>query len=483
VAGGRQTRTFSLLSDLDYVRGRNSWRAGVSLEGGHYRSDDATNYLGTFTFETLDAYLAGRARSYTRRTGDPLITYWNLQAGFYLQDDLRLSKSLTLSPGVRFEAQTHVTDHDNIAPRVGITWAPFKGGKTTLRGSWGIFYDWLAPGTYEQTLRVDGVRQQELDIFNPSYPDPGPGGIGTATNRYLLSGALPMTRMNRLSAGISQAVSKSFNVGATYIYGRGTGILIGDNLNAPTNGVRPDPAFANIIEAVPNGRSRQQSLSFNASLFVPSPPGGPNAPGTPRWVWKRGLGMFGNVAFSKQQDNSDGAFSPPFDPTLATEWGPALGDVRRRMSVYLGTGALKNFNGQIGISASTGLPINIRTGHDDNGDLIFNDRPVGLGRNTARGAGQWNVNGYFSYSVGFGRQQTSGQPGVMIMVNGGAITATTMAAQAAPRYRLNFSVNMQNLTNHANLTGYSGIMTSQYFLRPTQIQGVRRITFSIGASF
>jgi len=34
VAGGRDTRTFSLLSDLDYVRGRNSWRAGVSLEGG-----------------------------------------------------------------------------------------------------------------------------------------------------------------------------------------------------------------------------------------------------------------------------------------------------------------------------------------------------------------------------------------------------------------------------------------------------------------
>jgi len=120
-----------------------------------------------------------------------LITYWNLQAGVYLQDDFRVSKSLTLSPGVRFETQTHVGDHNNFAPRFGITWAPFKGGKTTLRGSWGIFYDWLAPGTYEQTLRVDGVRQQELDIFDPSYPDPGSGGIETATNQYRLTGNLP----------------------------------------------------------------------------------------------------------------------------------------------------------------------------------------------------------------------------------------------------------------------------------------------------
>ncbi len=484
VAGGRDNRTFTLMSDLDYVRGRNSWRAGVSLEGGHYRTNDATNYLGTFTFETLDNYELGTPRSYTRRIGDPSIAYWYVQAGFYIQDDLRLSKSLTLSPGLRVEAQTHVPDHNNLAPRFGITWAPFKNGKTTLRGSWGIFYDWLPSGIYEQTLRVDGVKQQELNILDPSYPDPGPVGDVTATNKYLLAGNLPMGSTNRLSAGISHAVTKSFNVGATYIRGRGTGMLVGENLNAPVNGVRPDPAFVNVIESVPNGASRQQNVNLNASLSVPAQPGaGPNAPSAPRLVWKRGLGVYANVSFNKLENNTDGAFATPFDPTLASEWGPALFDIRRRMSLYIGTGALKNFNGQIGINAATATPINIRTGYDDNGDLIFNDRPVGLGRNTARGAGQWNINGYFNYSIGFGRQQTPSQPGVMIMMNGGAITATTMAAQAAPRYRMNFSVNMENLTNHANLTQYSGIMTSQYFLQPTQVVGVRRITFSIGWSF
>src|SRR5207244_11288112 len=137
-------------------------RTGVVLDGGSYRSDDTSNYLGTYTFESLEAFLANQPRSYTRRIGDPNIRYQNLQGAVYVQDDIRLMKNLTLSPGLRYEAQTHVHDYRALGPRFGITWAPFASGQTTLRGSAGIFYDWLATNTYEQTLRVDGVRQQEL---------------------------------------------------------------------------------------------------------------------------------------------------------------------------------------------------------------------------------------------------------------------------------------------------------------------------------
>ena len=85
-----------------------------------------------------------------------------------------------MTGGVRYEAQTHVPDKLNFAPRAGFTWAPFKSGKTTLRGSWGMFYDWLPTGTYLQTLQVDGVRQRELNIVNPSFPDPGDVGVDAA---------------------------------------------------------------------------------------------------------------------------------------------------------------------------------------------------------------------------------------------------------------------------------------------------------------
>ena len=54
---------------------------------------------------------------------------------------------------------------------------------------------------------------------------------------------------------------------------------------------------------------------------------------------------------------------------------------------------------------------------------------------------------------------------------------------AAPRYRLNFGVNIENPTNRANYSGYSGVMTSAFFRQPTTAYGVRRITFNVGLSF
>src|SRR4030095_6388460 len=85
--GGVRRKTINLQSDLDYVRGRHSVRTGLQLDGGAFHSDDATNYFGTYTFESLDDYTAGTPRSFTLRTGDPVISYKNVQAGFYVQDD------------------------------------------------------------------------------------------------------------------------------------------------------------------------------------------------------------------------------------------------------------------------------------------------------------------------------------------------------------------------------------------------------------
>ena len=100
------------------------------------------------------------------------MSYFSQQTGVYLQDDIRLRKNLTLSPGVRYEIQAHVSDYSNVGPRLGLTWSPFKNGRTTVRSSTGIFYDWLGQSTYEQALRLDGFHQQELNIVNPTYPNP-----------------------------------------------------------------------------------------------------------------------------------------------------------------------------------------------------------------------------------------------------------------------------------------------------------------------
>jgi hypothetical protein len=478
VAGGRHSRDLTLASDLDYVRGIHSIRGGIALDGQWFRSNDTSNYLGTYTFESLDAYNAGTPRSYNQRIGDPNIRYFNIQSGFYVQDDVRVRRSLTLTPGVRYEAQSHIKDYNNWGPRFGVTWAPFKNGKTTLRTSWGIFYDWLTTNTYEQTLRVDGFRQQELNIVDPSYPDPS-GNISSVTpvNRYLLDPALRNAKNSRISGGIDYAITSRMRASATYRYVRGTGVLRGLNLNAPLNGVRPDPTFGNVIEVVSDGKSRQHVLQLTAQ----TPPPAPSTGEAKRWDWKR-FGFFSGYTFASNNNNTDGPFSTPATGNLSTEWGPALNSVRHTAQAGYTSSALRNLTWQLDGRFATGVPYNIQTGYDDNGDLIFNDRPAGVSRNSARASSTWSMNLFAGYSFTFGpRIILPGGP--MIYGTPAGVSVTTFTPPPQGRYRVTLNCFIYNLTNHANLGGYSGIGTSQFFRQPTLAQQARRINLGIGLGF
>ena len=481
--GETRGRSMNLMSDLDYVRGIHSLRTGIDINATWYRSNTDSNYLGTYTFESIDAFLAGTPRSYTRRIGDPELSYSNVLSAVYVQDDIRLRKNFTLSTGVRYEAQTHISDFNNFAPRVGINWAPFKSGRTTIRSSWGIFYDWFSTSTYEQTLRVDGFRQQELNILNPSYPDPGVAGLITATNRYLMGDDLRLARTNRLSAGLSQTITPRIRFNATYAYTNWLGLYRGEDLNAPVNGVRPDPRFSNVIQIVDDGESRNHTLStsLNVSLATPGP-GLQQA----RFNWRRGS-VNVNYNLGRQRSNSDGAFSVPFSGSPDGEWGPANNDVRHRLNLGLNSQALKNTNVFLSLSYSSANPYTIRTGSDDNGDLIFNDRPAGVGRNTERGDGMLNINANASYTIPLGKQPQAPPSGPaggpMTIMAGDRVMVMGGGPGGASRYRLTFSINVQNLTNHVNHTGWNGTMTSPFFRQSTSVGAPRKMDLGVSFSF
>ena len=138
----------------------------------------------------------------------------------------------------------------------------------------------------------------------------------------------------------------------------------------------------------------------------------------------------------------------------------------------------------LNFSASSAPPYTIRTGRDDNGDLIFNDRPAGVGRNTARADGQWVLNGNFVYTISFGQRKVALPPGISINgVAGGGLQVSTVAQQDASRYRMGIVVNAQNLTNHTNLGGFSGTLTSQFFGVPTSASGMRKVDVGINFNF
>jgi hypothetical protein len=292
-----------------------------------------------------------------------------------------------------------------------------------------------------------------------------------------------MARNSRVSTGISQMLNRRLTVNLTYAYIRGSNLLVGENLNAPVDGVRPDPTFANIVEAVSDGGARTHSLTTNVALNF-APIGVPMIPGAGRLIdWRRGLTVNGTYILSSAQNDTDGAFATPATNDLADEWGPAPGDVRHRANVSFNTGVFRSLSARFGVSANSALPLTIRTGSDDNLDLIFNDRPAGVGRNSARIGSRWQADASFYYAFALGSRQVNSGGGVAITGSSGNYSATIVGSQSVPRYRLNIGVNIQNLTNHANYSGYSGVMTSQFFLQPTVAYGMRRVTFNASVSF
>ena len=474
-AGGRHAVEFEAASDLDYVRGVHAFRAGILLEGGRYRSNEFSNYLGTVTFASLDDYEAGRAATYTRRVGDPNVTYNNVQLGVYAQDDYRLARSLMLSYGLRYEAQSLVSDQMNFSPRANLTYSPWKSGRTTFRGGVGYFSDWLGTSVYEQTLRVDGFHQQELNILNPTYPDPGTEGITPPTNRYLLSDALALPASLGANIGVDQALTSSLRLNVSYSYRRGIGLFRGRNLNGPVNGVRPDPQFANVVEVQSDAGERAHSLNVGTSLMLLN--------------WRQTF-FHANYMLSSSETNTTGAFGLPADgDELAAEWGPSAPTHRAggmfSMQPFRNVGVSMNFRAQ------SGTPYNVTTGADANGDGLFNDRPAGTARNSARTAAQWDIGMRLSYAIGFGQRPQSAGPGggqTVIMVGpgggGGGMPGGLGAGGATDkRFRVEFYASAQNITNHRNYIGYSGVLTSPFYGLPTNVLNPRKVEIGMRFGF
>ena len=479
VKGGQHTRTLVAAGDLDYVRGNHTWRVGLQVDASRWRSDDASNYLGTYTFESLEAYEAGRPRSYTQRIGDPNLKYENYQGAWYVQDDFRVRRNLTLSAGVRYEAQSHIGDYDNVMPRLGITWAPFTAGRTTLRASWGIFHDWFSINTYEQTLRVDGFRQQEIDIVNPSYPEFNALSLIAAPgNRYVLGDGVALPRSSRLSLGVDQRIRVA-QASATYSYTRGGAVARGLNLNAPINGVRPDTRFGNIIEVASDAASRQHQLQTNlvinqGALF-------PQNKSAPRIDWKRTT-LFSSYTLGFGRNNSEGAFGVAPTGDLNLEWGPTNNDVRHRVNIQFNNQIIKGLGIGLGINVNSGTPYTLRTGTDDNGDLIFNDRPAGVERNTERAAYHATVSLNVGYNWTFGPPPNA-PPGFGVFIGPGGGGPEIRTFEQPGRYRIGFFVSANNLTNRANYTGYSGTMTSRFFGQATSVATPRRVEAGVNFGF
>jgi len=261
----------------------------------------------------------------------------------------------------------------------------------------------------------------------------------------------------------------------TYTHQRGTNLFRGRNLNAPIDGVRPFPLSGNITEVESAGRSRLDRLDVVFSRIDLKA-------GKARYM------LTGYYSLSQQKNDTDGAFSVLSNPANPTaDWGPASSDVRHRVAAMASVTLPRGFRLMAMSSASSAAPYNITTGFDDNHDTVINDRPAGVGRNSARGAAMFDLMTRLGWGFGFGKAPAA-QPGAP------NIKRLTSEAQSDPlgaigsalggqthRYRVEIFVQAYNVLNHVNPIGFRGVLTSPFYGTATASTPPRRV--EIGTRF
>jgi hypothetical protein len=492
VASRNTTKTVQLANDTDFTRGLHVMRAGFQLDVANFHEFDARNAAGTFTFSSLDNFLAGRPDTFTQRLGTADTSFTYYQLGFYWQDDIRINRTLSISLGARQEVQSYIDDRLNVMPRLGFTWNP-GGSRTAIRGGYGIFYDWYDASLHDQTIRVNGALQRDLLILDPGYPDPT-GGVAAEVlpgGRVQADPNLKMPYVQQASIGVDRPVGQFLTLQTSYQRQRGYNQLRSRNVNAPDAfDVRPEPSVGTVTQIESTGRSNSDRLTVNANYRIP----------------QRNIAFNIGYTLSQARNHANNATSLPansLDPDA--DWGPSSQDIRHRLFTTV------NYTFPFGVRAnvtnqySSAPPYTITTGSDNNRDGVSNDRPIGVGRNTERGASRLETNLRITRAFGFGSRGVEGAP-VGGGAGGGRVGGGGPGGGGRPgggggrpggdgggprgggpggnnnqRFNVDFYTQVSNLFNHVNYGTFSGNLRSSFFGRPTSAGQARRV--EVGMQF
>jgi hypothetical protein len=467
-----------IADNFDFTIGKHQMRAGVLLDGAFYSNFDERNSAGTWTYRTVADFIAGRAQQFSQRLGTLDTSFSQYQAGFYWSDEFRVHRDVSLGIGVRNELQSRIDDKLNLMPRVGFTWAPFGSQTSAIRGGYGLFYDWYESGLYDDTLRVDGVTVRDIRVScfeengwcaDVDAADPLAAGVlMAASGRIQASPDLQMPRVHQASIGYDRQLTTNIVLQTSYQMLRGENQLRSRNINAPVDGLRPNPAFGDITQFESTGRSQSDRLTIGARFRTPFAEG-------------RQPMMFNvNYTLGQEKNHADGATSLPSDSLNPdVDWGPSRQDVRHRLQVQAQLPLFYGVRGNVNLNINSGVPYTMTTGRDDNDDGVFNDRPFGVTRNSLRGDPTWGLNLNLSRRFALGGVTSSPQGGFGGPGGGGR----GPGGQGNSRYSVELFAQARNVLNHVTYTGYTGNLSSPFFGMATSVGAPRDVNVGLRFNF
>jgi hypothetical protein len=151
--------TYQLVDNFSIVSGSHNTKLGVDFHrlAGSVLYNQTFN--GAYTFPTIDALLARNPGTFQQFTGTGELDLAVNEVGIYAQDEWHVRPGLTISPGLRYEAQFNPNyleptapqyrfplatsipnDTKMIAPRLGLAWNITNSGRTVVRAGGGLFH-------------------------------------------------------------------------------------------------------------------------------------------------------------------------------------------------------------------------------------------------------------------------------------------------------------------------------------------------------
>jgi hypothetical protein len=431
-----------VLDNFTWVRGTHALKTGVDVQWVGDDRVQGENFQ--YTFATIDAYNAAKSganpRSYTtlqQTFGDLDISYKSRFYGFFVQDDWQISPKIKLLYGLRYDVfdvpemvpytpniyngTGFAIDKNNWGPRAGVSWSLDEAGTTVLRASVGKMFEPPLIDFYDNSILNNGdpafrynASVSGTTAGAPAFPTSLASAAAPTLPRQAINAVDPAFRSQNAwlnNIQLERALGTHYSVSVGYVNAIGNSLPVLMDINIKPTGAtladgrpiyssvvnaqtRVDPTFDHINQFQSIGESEYNAFTatltkrmqkgFQAQATYTLARGTDNAPLTGTYVVGSGDDRPSDPS-NLDRDKGLVPFNQTHTLSVSTVYQPIFtGD---------GWGTYLANNNQLGIiiQANSGLPFNIRSNRDLNGDGVLNDRPLNIERNAGRLGTVFNV--------------------------------------------------------------------------------------------
>jgi hypothetical protein len=348
----RTVNVYNYTDSASYFAGNHQFKAGVDvlryLFNFYLAGPNSFSFTGARTGNAFADFLLGLPTATKSVTGSPGGNPRKTEVAFYAQDDWKVTQTLTLNYGLRWEYYGRIIeqndkqsiwlascnciavagkalprqlvgdDLNNFAPRLGIAYRPW-GGRTVVRASGGIYYD-NDMRTNSEVMGNPPFAVNQIFNSSPVQPltmdNPFPSGSGIASvTPSTLDINFRDTYAESWNLSVQREIRSGTLIDVAYVASHTLKARRAININQPVNGVRPYSGFTNIIAIQQAGNSNFNSLQIKAERRFSKGLGF-----TSVYMWGHAIDDRPSTGTSLTQDNNN----------MSAERGDSDFDVRHR---------------------------------------------------------------------------------------------------------------------------------------------------------